>query len=39
MIYSYHNTTDITGSLLDQYERKAINQDEAVLNFFTEMRI
>lgn len=32
---SYHNTTDITGRELDQYESKAKTQEERILEWFT----
>ena len=34
MSYSYHNTTNIDGTRLDQFEEKAKSQDEKILEWF-----
>jgi len=34
MIHEYHNTTNLKGDQLNQAKKKAISQNERVLNFF-----
>ena len=35
MNYSYHNSTNASGALLDRYEDKAVSQDMRILAYFT----
>jgi len=33
-MYSYHNTSNLSGPILDQYETKAKSQEQVILDWF-----